>query len=104
MEDNLEDYVGGKISTTEKQILMKKCSKAWGSLSRSSVVSTNVDGSENQEVHIEKIPDYQMTIGDDELKKDFTSDDDSNGVESNDGDEYNYVENESGAKENVIAS
>ena len=48
---------------------MKKwCGKAWESISRISVVkgfkkyslSTNVNGSKNQEVYIEKIPDYQM--------------------------------------------
>ena len=61
MEENLEDYFGGKISASERRVLMTKwCGEAWESTSRSSVVrgfkkcglSTNVDGSENQEVHI----------------------------------------------------
>ena len=91
MEENLEDYVGGKISPSERRILMTKwCGEAWEITSRNSVVrgfekcglSTNVDGSENQEVHIEKIPDYQMPLDDDEFNKDYTLDDD---VESDDG-------------------
>ena len=71
MEENLEDYVGGKISASERRILMTKWrGKAWENISRSSVLrgfkkcglSTDVDGSENQEVHIEKIPGYQMPL------------------------------------------
>ena len=56
MEENLDDYVGGKIRVSEGQTLIKEqCGKAWESISRNSVVrgfkksglSTNVDVSEN---------------------------------------------------------
>ena len=64
MEENLEDYVGSKIVSERCILMTKSCGKAWESISRSSVVrefkkcgiSTNVDGSKNEEVHIEKIP------------------------------------------------
>ena len=86
--------------------MTKACGEAWESISRSSVVrgfnkcvlSTNMDVSKNQEVHIDKIPDYQMPLDDDEFNKEYTLDDD---VESNDGDGEDYVENESGTEENV---
>ena len=39
MKENLENYVGGKISASETCILMTKwCGEAWESISRSSVV------------------------------------------------------------------
>ena len=68
--------------------MTKWCGEAWEITSRSPVVggfekcglSTNVDGSENQEVHIEKIPDYQMPLDDDEFNEDLDDD-----VESDDG-------------------
>ena len=107
MEENLQDYVGGKVSTLEKHILITKwCDEAWKSISRSSVVrgfkkcglSTNVDGSKNQEVHSEKTPDYQMPLDNDELSKEYTLCED---VESNDGDGEDYVESVSGTEENA---
>ena len=61
-------------------------------------LSTNVNGSENQEVHIEKIPNYQMPLDDDEFNEEYTSDD---GVKGDDGDEDDYVDNGSGTEENV---
>ena len=73
MEESLEDYVSGIISASQKRILLTKwCGEAWESISRSSIVrgfkkfglSTNVDSSDNQEVHVEKIPDYQMPLND----------------------------------------
>ena len=88
-----------KESASERRILTTKwCGETWESISRSSVVSgfkkcglsTNVDDSENQEVQIEKIPDYQMSLDDDEFNKEYTLDDD---VESDDGDGEDYVEN-----------
>ena len=107
MEENLEDYFGSKITASERRVLMTKwCDKAWESVSRRSIVrgfkkcglSTNMDGCENQEVHIEKIPDYQMPLDDDESNEEYTLDDD---VESDDGDGEDYVENESDTEENV---
>ena len=92
MEENLEDYSGVKARASERPILMTKwCGEACESISRSSVVrrfekcglSTNVDGSENHEVYIEKIPDYQMPLDDDKFSKECTLD---GNVESNDGD------------------
>lgn len=92
MKENLEDYFGVKASASERRILMKKwCGEACESISRSSVVrrfekcglSTNVDGCENHEVCIEKIPDYQMPLDDDEFSKECTLD---GNVESDDGD------------------
>ena len=53
---------------------------------------------ENQELHIEKIPDYQLPLDDDELNKEYTWDD---STESDDGDADYYVENESCPEENV---
>ena len=83
-----ENYVGDKISTSERRILMTTWSdEAWESIDRSSVergfkkcgLSTNVDGSENPEVYIEKIPDYQIPLDDDEFNEEYTFDDDVEG-------------------------
>ena len=39
MKDNFEDYVGSKISASERQILITKwCGEAWESESRNSIV------------------------------------------------------------------
>ena len=39
MEENLDDYVGGKIRVSEGQTLIKEqCGKAWENISRNSVV------------------------------------------------------------------
>ena len=62
IQENLEDYVGVKVSASKRCIFMRKwCGKAWDSISRSSVLrgfkkcglSTDVDGFKNQEVHTE---------------------------------------------------
>lgn len=44
MKENLEDYIGGKISATEKQILINRwCSIVWGSISTSSVSNNGAE-------------------------------------------------------------
>ena len=53
---------------------------------------------ENQEIHIEKIPDYQMPLNDHKSNKEYTLDD---GTESDDGDVDDYVKNESCTEESV---
>ena len=59
-----------------------------------------MDGSENQKVLIEKIPDHQMILANDKLNKEYIFYDDGHDGESND-DKGDHVENESGTKENV---
>ena len=72
---------------------------SWNSVLRGfSGLSTNVDGSENQEVHIQKIPGYQIPFDDDEFYEEYTLDDD---VESDDGNGKDYFESESGTEENA---
>ena len=98
MEENLEDYVGSKIVSERCILMTKSCGKAWESISRSSVVrefkkcgiSTNVDGSKNEEVHIEKIPKLSNALRWQIQQK-----------EDDDGDGEDYVENESGTEENI---
>ena len=49
-----------------------------------------MDGSENQEVYIEKIPNYNMRLNDEEFNEEYPS---SDGVESDDDDREDFVEN-----------
>ena len=69
--------------------MTKSYDEVWESVIRNLVVkgfkkcglSPNVDGSKNQEVHIEKIPDYQTILGDHEPKEEYTLDDNGHDAE-----------------------
>ena len=69
--------------------MTKSCDEAWESIIKNLVakgfkkygLSTNVDGSKNQEVHIEKIPGYQIILGDHEPNEEYTLDDNGHDVE-----------------------
>ena len=71
LEENLQRYTEGKISASERRVLVTKCvGKAWTEVgsNRDMVVSSfkkcgislSLDGSENGEIYIESIEEYEL--------------------------------------------
>ena len=67
--ENIDKYSKGKIRVMERRILLTKwCGEAWSRINTESVVrrfkkcgmTTAIDGSENEMVNIEHLPDYTM--------------------------------------------
>ena len=59
--------------------------------------------SENQQVHIEKITDYQIRLDDDELNEEHTLDDNGHDIEGDDCYGDDYVEMKVAPKKMLIA-
>ena len=85
MNDNLDIYTSGKLTAGERRILVPKwCANAWAKVDREMVIrtfkkcgiNTSLDGSEDDQVSISKLPDYVMSEGREE-EFDLLSDDDS---------------------------
>lgn len=92
MEKNLQLYTDNKLSASARRILITEwVGKAWKNLDRESIahgfkkcgLTTNLDGSDNHEVNLEKLPNYDMPTDpyDDEFNLD--SDSDSSDEEGN---------------------
>ena len=69
IEENLDLYTEGKITASQRRVLITQwCGEAWSLVDRDSVVrgfktlgvTTTLDGSENHLVNIPKLPDYEM--------------------------------------------
>ena len=71
MDKNLDQYVNGKMNASQRRVLMTKwVGEAWSKVGKmkDSIIrsfkkcglSAALDGSENDEVNIEGLPEYQM--------------------------------------------
>ena len=69
MQDNLDLYISGKITASKRLVLMTTwCGNAWSQTDQGMVkrvfkkcgINAALDGSENEQLHIEKISDYVM--------------------------------------------
>lgn len=93
LQENLDDYVKGRISASERRILFTKwVGKAWEEMSRKKDmiirsfkkcgISVAIDGSEDDEINIESLEDYAVGESDEEATDDDT--DPFEGVEDSD--------------------
>ena len=73
LDKNLDQYVDGKINASQRRVLMTKwVGEAWSKVGKmkDSIIrsfkkcglSVALDGSENDEVNIEGLPEYQMPL------------------------------------------
>ncbi len=83
MKDNLETYVNGKINAGARRVLITKwVGQAWEQLSTDKAMivrsfkkagtAVAIDGSEDNEIHIEGLPAYKVEDSEDE---EYTSED-----------------------------
>ena len=101
LSEHLDLYTGGKITASERRILITKwCGEAWHGINADIVqrgflkcgISTALDGSEDHLVNIEKLPHYRMPTSDEDgdfslLTSDEDSDEDSNRNSNEDSDQ-----------------
>ena len=75
LQDNLEGYLHGKFTAGERRVLLTKwVGEAWEQLSlnkeiavrafKKCGISVAADGSENYEIHLEGLEDYEVDVGD----------------------------------------
>ena len=83
VQNNLEDYVHGKITASERRVLFTKwVGEAWETLSKKTEmvirsfkkcgISVAIDGSEDTEININGIEDYEVGESDEEVTDDDT--------------------------------
>ena len=86
MKENMELYMKGKITASQRRVLLSKwIGEAWESIDRDSIVrgfkklgiSTALDGSEDDQINIPKLPDYQMPSAEEEQEFFLMTDEDS---------------------------
>ena len=101
LNENLDKYTDGKISASERRILMTKwVGEAWANTNQDMVqrsfkkcgISLALDGSENHLLNIEKLPEYAMPEEVAEMQEyELLSDDEDEG-EGNENDEFDIME------------
>ena len=75
LQDNLEGYLNGKFTAGERRVLLTKwVGEAWEQLSLNKEIAVRAfikcgisdaaDGSENYEIHLEGLEDYEVDVGD----------------------------------------
>ena len=88
MQERLDDYVNGTITAGERRILFTKwVGQAWEEMSlkkemikRSFIkagIAVAIDGSQDDEINIEGLENYQVDLSDDESSDDLFSESDS---------------------------
>ena len=98
MNDNFEDYLHGKFTAGERHILITHwVGDAWEELSKDSHIavrsfkkcgiSTAADGSEDFEIHLEGLEDYEYSRNDVDIDDDEDPFADLSGEESSDDSE-----------------
>lgn len=80
LQENLDDYVKGRISASQKNLFTKWVGKAWEDISskkdmiifsfKKCGISVAIDGSEDDQINIESIQNYAVGESDEEATED----------------------------------
>ena len=87
LQENLDDYLRGRITASEIKILLKWFGKAWEEISakedriicsfKKCGISVAIDGLEDDQIHINTLNDYNVGESDDEATDDEATDNNS---------------------------